>query len=337
MFKVGVWEDLKLSKRPQIMHLVSLLETYMLASRADSTVKSYTNAFLKWCKFARENGFVAFPAQLSHVSLYLTSLIEGAVISSKTKQCVEIAYYSIQWMHGLAGLPSPTCHPFVKSIVESAKRLLGKPVTKKKPVTASIIQKLVEHFKHSDSLLDIRDLCIILLAFAGFFRYSDLINIRRSDINFSESHVCITVSRSKTDQYNKGTDVCIASTGKITCPVAMLNKYLNLAGLNVVSDMFIFRPMYFSKGVRSLIKSNKKLSYSSVRELVKRKLALVVPDVSGFGTHSFRIGGATAAAHAGITDRCLKRHGRWKSDRAKDGYIQEDVESLLNVSSSLGI
>ena len=27
-------------------------------------------------------------------------------------------------------------------------------------------------------------------------------------------------------------------------------------------------------------------------------------------------------------DRLLKRHGRWKSDRAKDGYIEDSLESL---------
>ncbi|XP_006814637.1 uncharacterized protein LOC102809402 [Saccoglossus kowalevskii] len=176
MFKLGVWKDLRTNK--EHAHLVSTLESISLASRADSTAKSYLNAFKRWAEFAKGCGFQVFPANLSHVSLYLTSLIEGAIHSQKTKQCVESACYSIQWMHSLAGLPSPTQHPFIKNIVESSIRLLGKPPIKKEPVTASILCSLVELLKHSASLKDIRDLCLCLLAFAGFFRYSDLIGIR---------------------------------------------------------------------------------------------------------------------------------------------------------------
>ena len=50
-----------------------------------------------------------------------------------------------------------------------------------------------------------------------------------------------------------------------------------------------------------------------------------------------RAGGATVAANAGVSDRLLKRHGRWKSDSAKDGYIKDDIVSLLSVSQTLGL
>jgi hypothetical protein len=39
---------------------------------------------------------------------------------------------------------------------------------------------------------------------------------------------------------------------------------------------------------------------------------------------SLRASGASTTANAeGISDRCLKRHGRWKSDLAKEGYIDD--------------
>ena len=50
-----------------------------------------------------------------------------------------------------------------------------------------------------------------------------------------------------------------------------------------------------------------------------------------------RIGGATAAANAGVGDRLFKRHGRWRSDKVKDGYVKDNLEALLSVSKSLGI
>ena len=56
-----------------------------------------------------------------------------------------------------------------------------------------------------------------------------------------------------------------------------------------------------------------------------------------YGLHSLRAGGASAAANAQVSDRLFKRHGRWKSDKAKDGYIKDNILSLLSVSLSLGI
>ena len=56
-----------------------------------------------------------------------------------------------------------------------------------------------------------------------------------------------------------------------------------------------------------------------------------------YGHHSLRAGGASAAANARAADRLFKRHGRWKSDKAKDGYIKDSDHSLLSVSLSLGI
>ena len=50
-----------------------------------------------------------------------------------------------------------------------------------------------------------------------------------------------------------------------------------------------------------------------------------------------RAGGATAAANAKVPDRLFKRHGRWRSESAKDGYVKDNIESRLKVSQSLGL
>ncbi|XP_063448313.1 uncharacterized protein LOC134727849 [Mytilus trossulus] len=44
------------------------------------------------------------------------------------------------------------------------------------------------------------------------------------------------------------------------------------------------------------------------------------------GLHSFRSGGATVVANADVSDRCLKKHDRWKTDSSKDGYIVDSIE-----------
>ena len=39
----------------------------------------------------------------------------------------------------------------------------------------------------------------------------------------------------------------------------------------------------------------------------------------------------------GIPDRLFKRHGRRRSENARDGYIKDALKSRLAVSKSLGL
>ena len=79
------------------------------------------------------------------------------------------------------------------------------------------------------------------------------------------------------------------------------------------------------------------MSYSRAHEIVLCAFEAIGLSRRDYGLHSLRAGGASAAANAQVSDRLFKRHGRWKSDKAKDGYIKDNIPSLLSVSLSLGI
>ena len=83
--------------------------------------------------------------------------------------------------------------------------------------------------------------------------------------------------------------------------------------------------------------TKKPLSYTRVREILLEALKNIGLDPKLFGTHSLRSGGATDAANAGVPDRLFKKHGRWRSEGAKDGYVKDNVRQLLRVSQSLGL
>lgn len=53
------------------------------------------------------------------------------------------------------------------------------------------------------------------------------------------------------------------------------------------------------------------------------------------GLHSLHSGGTTSAANAGVNDRLFRRHSRWKSETAKDGYVKDKLDSFLSVSRKL--
>ena len=105
------------------------------------------------------------------------------------------------------------------------------------------------------------------------------------------------------------------------------------------AEDFIFRPAtyYKSKGSYSLRRTNRSISYSTARDQILKLLGQIGLNLKDFGLHSLRSGGASAAANHGVKDRLFKRHGRWKTESVKDGYVKDDLNKLLSVTSNLGL
>ena len=117
----------------------------------------------------------------------------------------------------------------------------------------------------------------------------------------------IQIPQSKTDQLRQGNEVVISRSGTITCPVAMIEHYINRANINLSSEQFLFRPIVNAKTPR--LRDNGKLSYSRLSELLKEKLTNLGFRAVEFSPHSLRAGGATKAAEMGVPDQIFKRHG----------------------------
>ena len=101
--------------------------------------------------------------------------------------------------------------------------------------------------------------------------------------------------------------------------------------INPSREFFLFRGIVKTKEGERLRPSGS-LGYSTIRVLFHKKLEDLRHSPTGFGLHSFHAGGASVAARAGVLDRLFKQHGRWKSDKAKDGYIEDSVENRLSVT-----
>ena len=121
--------------------------------------------------------------------------------------------------------------------------------------------------------------------------------------------------------------------------MAILSNYVRQAKFTDDSDLFLFRALVFKRKSKNHIlrNTNKPLSYTRTREIVLNAFKSIGLQKEKFGLHSLRAGGATAAANNGIQDRLFKRHGRWRSETAKDGYVKDSNERLCSVSRSLGL
>ena len=143
----------------------------------------------------------------------------------------------------------------------------------------------------------------------------------------------IQIPQSKTDQLQKGREVVVSWTGSKLCPVSIIEKYMARTCIAHSDASFIYCPI--TKSVRGeKLRESGCLTYSRLRECFKAKL-----DELGFPSQQYGLcsGGATAAANSGVPDRLFKRHGRWQSETAKDGYVEDSFKAMLSVTDSLGL
>ena len=318
-----------------LLPLLNALPSVLVHSRADNTVENYYYAFQSWDRWAKLYGLVSLPAQPVSLALYLLFRIQQGGTYAVCKGAV----YGIKHIHKLHMASDPTEEPLVLSMLEASKRLDTHVVVKREPITIDILQKLyTTTVKGRGSLNDIRVMCFSILGYSGFLRYDELSSLRVCDIVFQPTHVRVFIEKSKTDQYRDGKWCYIANGDTELCPTKIIHLYLEKCGItDFTSDEYLFRAISKGKYYEKLRNKNKPISYTRVREILLAALKEIGVDTKVFGTHSLRAGGATQAANSGVPDRLFKKHGRWRSESAKDGYIKDNTEQLLRVSRSLGL
>lgn len=332
----GQWLNIeKFKKDRHLRDTANFLPHIVKNAKSQSTNKKYNTYFSKFRNWCLKHSIVHLPASVFTVALFMGGLVQQRVSTS----VFEAYFYSINWTHEFSSSSNPCEDKFLKLVLEGGKRMLSKPINKKEPINTDILRKLMDFYsKDPSNVLQLRTFVMCLLGFSGFFRFSELSNIRMCDIKWENAHIEINIPKSKTDIYRRGNSVIIAKTGNDLCPVFWLNKYIDLLGLEKIFEDYLFTAVNYLKSQNVYKASNKSkpLSYTRAREILS-SLKEIGLDSSKFALHSLRSGGVTAAANKNVSDRLLKIHGRWVTDKAKDGYIKDSIEQKLLVSMNLGL
>ena len=208
------------------------------------------------------------------------------------------------------------------------RRVQGNQFTRppRSPITLRHLSVLLDYFNaqlaHPDNLMLSS---AVLLAFFALLRASEYTSTGKrtfdpertlmfNDVRFHRNFrfVQIRIAQSKTDPFRVGCLLKVWATGKKLCPVLSLRRF-------VEAHPFGSGPMFaFSSG-----------SFLT-RAFLSDVIQLVLHDVN-LNTHSFRIGGASAAAAAGIPDSTIQIMGRWASN-AYRAYLRIPDKTLKRVT-----
>lgn len=274
---------------------------------AKSTLTQYSGSqvrFIRFCAVVKEP-----PCPASEVLLLRFVAANASRVSANTIQ----SYLSaVRYLHIISGFANPIPEFERLRLVMRALKKLSAPPRKRSPVSIDMLRIIASHLDFS-KFNDTMFWAATCVGFFGFLRVSEfttdglfdpVTDLRLEDLSFIHdlSGAVLQIKSSKTDPFRKGAAVTVGRTGETACPVSALLTYL---GRRSTAPGPLFR---FANG-RAL---------SKAWFCARLKLECEATGVGGdFTSHSLRIGAATAASAAGLSNIMIQTLGRWSSDAFK--------------------
>jgi integrase len=217
------------------------------------------------------------------------------------------------------GLAGAFASPALKSAIRLAVRATARPRKRKstKAVTSDVLAKLLATCS-SDSLRDIRDRAILMVAFAsGGRRRSEIAGLRREQLTAEAPIVVddgpplpsLSIHLGRTKTSGAAHDEVVYLTGR---PVEALNAWLDAARIDKGS---VFRAIDRWGNV-----SRRTLDPKSVNDIVKQRAAMAGLEPGDYSAHGLRSGYLTEAANRGVPLPEAMEQSRHRSVQQASSY-----------------
>lgn len=305
------------------------MNTLVKKAIAPSTQRVYSAGVRLFEDFCRSQRRSSLPASELTIRLFCTE--QAGRVSYST---VSTYVSAIRMQHLQHGHQDPTVDaPLLSLLLQGIKRSTKPPRQHRQPITADILTNL----KPAISALKRQAYqsrlfwAAFTLAFYGFLRVGEYTSRRRNkrspdtllarSITLDGSTLTIRLRRSKTSQFKLPPPIHIGATNSVTCPVKAMERFLSWRHAPSHAPLFIFQDGTF-------------LTAQMVSSTLKSSLRVAGYNPTGYSSHSFRIGAATAASAAGLTDHQIQRLGRWTSN-AFATYVRPTKESLSRSSKAM--
>jgi len=319
---------------------------YRAASKSASTQRSYRSAvaadpvdddspngrrarasrkYAPWSAWAAAHGAAALPADPHAIAAYLAELADaGASVATIHQRRAAIA-----WTHRAANLPDPTSTETVRAVAHGISRTSTRPRRQSPPLLVEDLDRIAAHLEQrvncaahgtAAHLRAVRDRAVILLAWTGAFRRSEIAALGLADVQqrrqAGRAVLIVTLRRSKTDQQGEGkTKILPAATAHPQRdPVAAVRAWTKAAA---IADGPLFRPVNRHGQI-----ADHALQGQDVADIVRAAV-----DAAGLDpritAHGLRAGLITAGAIAGASSTGLRAQSGHESESAFAGYVRD--------------
>jgi len=301
-------------------------QAYQDAADAPSTLKAYATDLANYTAWCNANALEAMPATPQVVGAYLAAAGEGYAAPTLRRRVAAIARAC-----GVTGHPLDTKHPAIRETLRGIARKHGSRSRRSAALTTTEIRRLCRAC--GLEFAGVRDRALLLLAFAGALRRSELVALDVAHVSWTDDCMKILIERSKTDERGEGAELVITrGRAEETCPVSALRSWLEQAGFTV-------GPL-FRRISRGGALGPNRLSADAVRQiLLKRagqagiKGTLAEP----ISPHGLRAGFVTTAYRNGVPDEEIMGHTRHRSLATMRTYVRRSKLSQVSPSGKLGL
>ena len=266
---------------------------------------------MKFCDFCALHNVPAFPCSASTVMAYIYFLRSSGFSPSSISAALSAISYRLKMLS-----LQDTTKLFIVSQLMASIRRTGVEGDRRKPITPTILQQLINALEHLGltpyefSLFK----AIFLTAFNFALRLSEYTSsphtLMFDNLTLSTDAMEIKFSSFK---HSSGADLSshrFDLSSNQLCPVSAMQSYITLRGSDQ-GPLFCFNGQAIQKSYFSAI-------------LRKAVSATGLPP-SSFTSHSFRIGATTTWAQQGIPEVTIRQRGRWKSFNAVAKYLRGSI------------
>ena len=292
-----------------------------------STRRTYCSAQNQYIEFCQKLSIDPLPASENTLLMYVAYLNRRSIKHST----ISVYLAAVRSLHVEEGFPYPLEDRHRLKRALNCVKIEGGPPKKKLPITFSILWNVLNYissnYNHKliwAAMTLAYFACLRAAEFCVRNKFYPAVNLTMDDIKLNSNHLVLHLKSSKTDKFRQGVNIYVGCSGTRVCSFCSMLEYLKerkklLARSNA---LFIFE---------NNVVLTKKLFVNQFRLLLA--LAGYTGEYSG---HSFRRGGATDAATAGLMDWELKLFGRWSSD-AYQQYIQTRTSVMVNFANRIAI
>ena len=196
-------------------------------ARGSNTIRLYTRHFSKWQQWVSQfPNTKAIPADDTYVIAYMLNLFQ----KNKSFENIRNSFFAIKYFQKIIGYENVLTGGLPYLVLEGIKRTSQKISRKKLPLTTEHLHKLYKILGWKNmNLKDLRTTLICVFSFMGFLRYSEVSNLRMSDIVIHDSYMAIFIEKSKNGHLQKW-KLALSSKVKIqTLPYIIVKKVYEIS------------------------------------------------------------------------------------------------------------